>query len=160
MTHETLAASLVDNTTTIVNNSKISVSPNYLQNVYPIGSVYINTTNPTNPSSLFGFGTWARIGQGRVLVGEGTGTDINTNSETFAAGSTGGEYDHQLTVAELASHTHTLALGDNNNDFSSPASASNGAVVLPTGATQSSGSDQPHNNIQPYLTVYMWQRTA
>ena len=61
-----------------------------LEVVYPVGSTYINTTDDTNPGTLFGVGTWVRTGQGRVLIGEGEGTDINAVAETFDIGTTGG----------------------------------------------------------------------
>ena len=76
-----------------------------LDMVYPVGSIYLST-NATNPTVLFG-GTWEAYAQGRVLIGAGTGTDSRSERKTFAAGSTGGEYNHQLTVGELASHNHS-----------------------------------------------------
>jgi hypothetical protein len=72
---------------------------------YPVGSIYISTSN-TNPSTFIG-GTWVAYGQGRTLIGAGTGTDSNSTSKTFSAGSTGGEYTHTLTIAEMPSHAHT-----------------------------------------------------
>lgn len=72
--------------------------------IYPVGSIYISM-NSTNPSTLFG-GTWEAFGQGRVLIGAGTGNDGST-SLSFTAGGTGGEYKHTLSVSEMPSHTHT-----------------------------------------------------
>lgn len=74
-------------------------------NIYPIGSIYISTSN-TNPSEFIG-GTWESYGEGRTLIGAGTGTDSNSNSITFAANEVGGEYLHTLTTSEIPSHTHT-----------------------------------------------------
>lgn len=69
--------------------------------IYPIGSIYINAVDDSNPSALFGFGTWERIGVGKTIIDAGTG---------YAAGSTGGEAAHTLTAAEsgVPSHTHTV----------------------------------------------------
>ena len=73
--------------------------------IYPVGSIYMSM-NATNPETLFG-GKWEAIAQGRCLIGAGTGTDSRKESKTFAAGDTGGEYNHQLTVGEMPSHSHS-----------------------------------------------------
>jgi microcystin-dependent protein len=70
-----------------------------LADVYPVGCIY-TTTISTDPATVFGFGTWAAIGDGRVLVGNGT------SDAAYTAGATGGESTHVLTEAELAAHTH------------------------------------------------------
>lgn len=79
-----------------------------LQAVYPVGSVYINADSATNPSTLLGFGTWAAIGAGRVLVGQDTGDSLFNS-----LGETGGSKD-----ATLVSHSHTASgsgtTGNNN----------------------------------------------
>lgn len=72
--------------------------------LYPVGSIYISTTNE-NPDSYLG-GTWEQYAQGRTLIGAGTGKDSNGTEMQFESESQGGEYSHKLTVAELASHTH------------------------------------------------------
>lgn len=117
---------------------------------YPVGSIYLSV-NDTDPATLFG-GTWERIG-GRFLLGA---------DSTYAAGSTGGEAEHTLTIDEMPKHNHGL---DNYN-------ASGNATPFLTvqhqdkigygGNVQTmyAGGSQPHNNMPPYLTVYMWQRTA
>lgn len=75
---------------------------------YPVGSIYMSMKSD-NPSTIFG-GTWSAIGQGRVLIGAGSGTDTNDVSKSFTVGSTGGEYEHTLTVDEMPSHSHTVRL--------------------------------------------------
>ena len=75
--------------------------------IYPVGSIYMSM-NATNPETLFG-GKWEAIAQGRCLIGAGTGTDSRKESKTFAAGDTGGEYNHQLTVGEMPNHNHSIA---------------------------------------------------
>ena len=74
------------------------------QAIYPVGSVYINASDATNPGTLLGFGTWEEIGSGRVLVGQDTG-DSSFNS----LGETGGSKD-----AVLVSHDHGAATGNNS----------------------------------------------
>ena len=126
--------------------------------LYPVGHVLINATSSTNPASYLGFGTWEALGAGRVLIGVGTGTDANSEAKAFAAGATGGEYNHTLTDAEMPSHDHTYTRvvgGLGGEDVGS--GATYGRI---SSASGSAGSDDPHNNIQPYLAVYMWKRTA
>ena len=70
-----------------------------ITSLYPVGSIYINASDSTNPASLFGFGTWAVFGAGRVLV------SLNSSNALFdAAEETGGSYD-----ATLVAHTHTYS---------------------------------------------------
>ena len=123
---------------------------------YPIGSIYQSTVN-TNPFTLMG-GTWERFGNGRVLVGvdENDG-DFNTSIKT------GGEKKHTLTIAEMPSHSHGQVVTANNEgpairrDWSSDGSA---GIYSQGVQTEVTGSGQAHNNLQPYITVYMWRRTA
>ncbi len=121
------------------------------QGAYPIGAIYLSVTN-VNPAALFG-GTWERIG-GRFLLGA---------DDNYAAGSTGGESAHKLTTSEMPRHNHTL---DNYN-----VSAGNTTAYMTVQAqakvgyngnvqTLYTGGDGSHNNMPPYLAVYMWKRTA
>lgn len=120
------------------------------QGAYPVGSIYLSVTD-ANPAALFG-GTWERIG-GRFLLGA---------DSTYAAGSTGGEAERTLTIGEMPKHNHGL---DNYN------SAGNATPFLTVQhqdkigyggnvQTMYEGGNQPHNNLPPYLAVYMWKRTA
>ncbi len=116
--------------------------------MHPVGSIYISV-DATNPSLLFG-GTWQQI-TGRFLLAAGSG---------YTAGSTGGEATHKLTVAEMPAHTHSAYY----RAFpTSGATDTNAFVVFNTGTrsnTGSAGSGAAHNNMPPYLTVYIWKRTA
>lgn len=141
--------------------------------VYPVGSVYLSMVN-TNPATLFGVGTWAQMGFGRVLVGEGTTTDANGEQRTFAVNTSGGNYRHALTAGENGKHGHPWT----TTGASSPTSgATGGFVTSDTNAFTNSanvnsadtgdgrqiggsGNGDLHNNIQPYLVVFMWKRTA
>lgn len=125
--------------------------------IYPVGSIYMSATD-TDPSELFG-GTWERI-KDRFLLSAG---------DTYEAGETGGEVTHTLTVAEMPEHSHGVKIyeskgvsADENYSFVTAASwwndvyANNGKLL----EIANNGSTQPHNNMPPYLTVHMWQRTA
>ena len=129
--------------------------------MYPVGSVYI-TYNNNNPGNFLG-GTWEQFGQGRTLIGEGTGNDGST-SMTFTANNTGGEYKHKLTVDEMPSHSHKLyARGGQTAQTSSPFAA-NKPILQGSNSygfdVSKAGGDGYHNNIPPYITVFFWRRTA
>lgn len=152
-----------------------------LQSVYPVGSIYINASNSSNPSSLIGFGTWVAFGAGRVLVGFDS-----SNSLFDTAEETGGSADaivvshtHTGTSSSAGDHAHTLTSyykidtghwHDNASTFASNPSAYQGSNTFTgtntTGAhthtftTNSTGSSGTNANYQPYITVYMWKRTV
>lgn len=124
-----------------------------LDNVYPVGSIYMNV-NSTNPGTLFG-GIWEQI-QGKFLLGM---------SSSYPAGSQGGEASHTLTMSELPKHTHSIiGYSPSGNDYSgSDADLSftyNNTMTGWSGRTASAGDSQAHNNMPPYLSVYIWKRTA
>ena len=103
-------------TVTKSDGSSFTFSSFKLDNVYPVGSIYMSTS-PTNPHNLFG-GTWEAYAQGRVLIGVGEGTDANGVKKTFSAGATGGEYEHTLTVGEMPSHSHNISGGSHGHTAS------------------------------------------
>lgn len=150
---------------------------------YPVGSIYMSMS-ATNPAELFG-GTWEQIAQGRCLIGAGTGTDSRRESKTFTAGATGGEYNHVLTVGEMPSHNHNASSSSTGDHYhvwytgpygSSQNSASANAYgvgadsvshnTLSAGSHShtitigSNGSGSAHNNLPPYMGLYVWKRTA
>ena len=127
-------------------------------NAYPVGSIYMSV-NSTNPGELFG-GTWEQI-QGRFLLGQGSG---------YSAGEIGGEANHTLSVSELPSHRHTGLDIDNvyifgwdngtrpGTDLMRQLNQGNStANRITTGYT---GDGSAHNNMPPYLVVYIWKRIA
>lgn len=149
------------------------VAPMFLNKIFPIGAVYITYGN-NNPGNFLG-GTWERFGQGRTLVGEGTGNDGST-SMSFDTYTVGGEYRHKLTIDELPSHAHKphewdiitaqggntgfynmTYLGDNNrtgvfNPFIHDYDKNRyGSYV---------GNNEPHYNVPPYVVTYFWRRIA
>ncbi len=122
--------------------------------LYPVGAIYTAVVS-TNPGTLLGFGTWTAFGAGKVPVGIDSGdTDFDTVEET------GGAKTHTLSIAEMPSHDH-----DTGINFGSGAGAVYGALDRigdsnndkRTGFTGGGGA---HNNLQPYIVVYMWKRTA
>jgi microcystin-dependent protein len=148
---------------------------------WPVGSVFLGTT-PTNPVTLLGGGTWVGYARGRMLVG------VDHNDPDFdAGGKTGGTKEHTLTEAQLpphdhdsgelvmnstGSHDHTINRRNTTGDGGGVAFGG-GTVAEDTttgnagshahtisGSTADAGGGQPHNNMPPYVTVYMWRRTA
>ena len=132
--------------------------------VYPVGSIYMSV-NSTSPALLFG-GTWEQL-KDRFLLASG---------DSYSAGSTGGEANHTLTKAEMPSHRHSSSsyqdgypaqgsitgtdnyitwVNDGTGSTNAPTSQEDGTVK-----TSWVGGSQAHNNMPPYLTVYMWKRIA
>jgi len=156
--------------------------------LYPVGSVYINATVNTNPLSLLGFGTWIQFGNGKVLVGV-DGGDALFNTVGNTGGSKDAivvSHTHTLSGTTGAmsandSHSHYIGSedgqgsnrggGDPNKELVDDYNAGNGpkAYTNPvdlshthsiSGTTSSVGSSGTNNNLQPYVVVYMWKRTA
>lgn len=140
--------------------------------MYPVGSVYI-TYNNVNPGTFLG-GTWERFGQGRALVGEGTGNDGST-SMSFTANSTGGSYKHNhiygIKVNEYYSVTSNLRVrksdgswqggirdGTGHAYFNNCSQAGNKELNTDTYKIESNTSNS--GTIQPYIVVFFWRRTA
>lgn len=121
--------------------------------IFPVGSIYMSVVS-TNPSSFFG-GTWTAFGAGRTLVGIDAGqTEFDTVEET------GGAKTVTLTTGEIPAHAHVIG----NIGWAANAGGSVGNRYYPSGGTISTntdgGSGGAHNNLQPYIVVYMWKRTA
>lgn len=154
--------------------------------IYPVGSVYVSV-NSANPSTLFG-GTWEQI-KGRFLLGQGNNVTNTTNywgtydanTCNFPNGEMGGEPLHTLTVNEMPSHTHAqnphghsarakgfngtsntngfYMLRRNRNDDGYDDVSANAAIPA-TATNQNTGGSASHNNMPPYLVVYMWKRVS
>lgn len=178
-----------NNTTALATTAFVQAA---LAALYPVGSIYTNATNSTNPGTLLGFGTWVAFGAGRVMVGFDSG-----NSLFDAAEETGGSAD-----AITVSHTHTASVTDpghrhqlaanvaigsvypnttvtSSNQIAANAWASNSESYIFAGTStdatigrsssettgisvsnSTTGSSGTNANYQPYITVYMWKRTA
>lgn len=134
----------------------------HLNACYPVGSVKL-TWDAANPGTRLG-GTWVQCSQGRVLLGQGTGSDGST-SMTFGAAGTGGEYNHTLTQEEMPSHYHASkplwvgggGAGSNNCVAGYPTTGKAGQYGI---NTENTGGSKAHNNLPPYAVVYCWRRTA
>ncbi|MDY5862365.1 phage baseplate protein, partial [Agathobacter sp.] len=120
---------------------------------YPIGSIYIST-NETSPETLFG-GKWSEI----------HGAFLFANSALHQAGEIGGEEAHTLTVDEMPSHQHSIpypnSAGPEEAAIAYPAeSDTNKSWGAEMCKTRSAGNSVAHNNMPPYLSVYMWERES
>lgn len=137
-----------------MNQIKSAVNTNLVELIYPVGAIFLSTSS-TNPSTYLG-GTWEQI-KDVFLLGAG---------DTYSASSTGGEATHTLTTNEMPSHNHSTVY---------LCSFSGGSVNTRTGygyeevalnkssygnTVSNTGGGQAHNNMPPYLTVYIWKRTA
>lgn len=126
--------------------------PDLFNKIYPVGSIYIST-NSTNPNTLFG-GTWEQI-QNRFLLAAGS---------SYSAGSTGGAATVTLTTSQIPSHSHyTINTGKTQNI------SSGSGYTIPVGntygnngnfSTSNTGGGGSHENMPPYLAVYVWKRTG
>ena len=168
----------VDNSTTRVNSSgAITVKPqgitsnelatSALEAAYPVGSIYMNASDSTDPSILLGFGTWVAFGAGRVPVGiDSSDANFNTAEET------GGVKTVTLTAAQsgLPAHSHSASAASSYTDGGN-GNFPNGGVALYNDTSQTwnnitinnkaaQNASQAHSNLQPYIVVHMWKRTA
>jgi len=158
-----------NNTTLLATTAFVQAA---LATLHPVGSIYINATNSTNPATLLGFGTWTAFGASRVMVG------FDSSNALFdAAEETGGSADavivsHTHTATSTvtdAGHNHTVNAGANataslNSGGTVNLAATNTGTAF-TGITvatsiASAGVSGTNANYQPYITVYMWKRTA
>ncbi len=125
---------------------------------HPVGDIKMTTVN-TNPGTYLG-GVWAPWGSGRVPVG------VNASDPDFdGAEEMGGEKTHTLTIAEMPSQSYGIDASTSLYSGGVALSfALGGAVTNPDygegNVVQTKGGDDPHNNLQPYITCYMWKRTA
>lgn len=135
-----------------------------IDRIYPVGSIYISTSSTFNPQNVWG-GTWKKTADGRCLIGA---------NDTYHLGSTGGEAAHYLTGNEMPPHGHSAGLAAGfklgNTGIARSAldkyseqflwidqSSKSASSIFGTNAE---GGGASHNNMQPYLAVYIWERTA
>jgi hypothetical protein len=179
------------NNTQLATTAFVTAAINATKNaLYPVGSIYTNATNNTNPATLLGFGTWTSFGAGRVMVGHNASDPLFDTAEE-----TGGSKD-----AIVVSHTHTTESALSNSSFSirrrqgsavstqRTITSVSGDFLLSDGALEptlgqdtdnvdrnvhtvtfnaahthtinSTGSSGTNANLPPYITVYMWKRVA
>ena len=140
-----------------------TIGSNLINIVYPIGFIITTFTN-TNPSTQLANTTWVRFGEGKCVVG------VDDTDADFASGTTGGEKTNTLAIQNIPSHTHTYSDYIRDATYGAQQTgASNYAVggvqLFQTTNTGSAGGDgngdtTPINNLQPYISCYMWRRTA
>lgn len=149
--------------------------------LHPVGSIYINATNSTNPGTLLGFGTWTAFGAGRVPVGfdssnalfdtaEETGgsADAITVSHTHSFSTTtntAGAHQHggSLTQSTKSGTGPTAVVSSSESlvgDYNYTTASAGDHSHTVSGTTGSTGSSGTNANYQPYITVFMWKRTA
>lgn len=118
---------------------------------YPVGSVYISS-QPTDPGTLFG-GTWTRIKDSFILAA----------GDSYAIGATGGAASVTLTKAQMPKHTHKVKYtGGNANGIygGQPGTSVSADFAYNSLIIDYEGGDQAHDNMPPYITRYVWERTA
>ena len=169
-------ASAGTNTTQLATTAFVTAA---LSAVYPVGSIYINATSASNPNVLLGFGTWTAFGAGRVMVGLDAGDALFDTAEE-----TGGSKD-----AVVVSHTHNITdSGHTHSDghyvntgniytgslygaefmLKNSATFPNGGSTTPNTTASAStgisvntaGVSGTNANVQPFIVVRMWKRTA
>jgi hypothetical protein len=167
-----VTASVGDNDTSIATTAFVQAA---LQALHPVGSIYINATNATNPGTLLGFGTWTAFGAGRVPVGFDAGNALFDTAEETGGSADAITVSHTHTATSTDSgHTHTVVQQGGRNTSSSYQNGPNptfrgevdttlttasGTANITT-TVASAGSSGTNANYQPYVTVYMWKRTA
>ena len=166
------------NTTQIATTAFVTAA---LQAVYPVGSIYINATSTSNPSALMGFGTWVEFGAGRVLVGQNASDALFDTLEETGGSKDAVVVSHTHSASSSSSvtdpthgHSYTSGAGAHSSGYDGAvASASTGpygttySTSVATGISVSTstsigstGSSGTNANLQPYITVRMWKRTA
>lgn len=164
------------NTTQIATTAFVStaIAAISLSDVYPIGSIYINAGVTTNPATLLGFGTWVAFGAGKVLVGQDTGdASFNTLEETGGSkdavvvththtGSTNttGEHSHTVDIVKISGSAYNNVLTSVQDSDVTSTSTNTAGSHNHTVSIDSTGSSGTNANLQPYVVVKMWKRTA
>lgn len=146
--------------TQTLTNKTIKVSDNTLSGMldwfYPIGTIYETTSTDLDTTTKMGNhfgGTWEAYGGGKVLVAKSADTEFNT------IGKTGGAKTHTLSIAEMPTHFHTISYSgeriNGTSEWGKEFGSGGGSIK-----TNNAGSGNAHNNLQPYIVVYRYRRTA
>lgn len=150
----------------VIYNAIVGLINSTITPSFPVGSVYINALTTANPASILGFGTWVQFGQGRVLIG------IDFSDPLFnSMGNVGGSKD-----SVVVSHSHSINDPGHIHSINTKAGVGQGAAgpnyiqqnfgsmntnaALTNISVNATGSSGTNANLQPYVTVAMWVRTA
>lgn len=151
------------NTTQVATTAFVTTA---LDAVYPVGAIFTTVTAYANSAAVvaaIGGTTWVAFGAGKVIIGvDSSDTDFDTVEET------GGSKTHALTTAEMPAHTHTASISSTTDTGNNVNQAGGGRPYMRQGSnnggltatTDSTGGGSAHTIVQPYITVYMWKRTA
>jgi hypothetical protein len=162
-------ASAGTNTTQLATTAFVTAA---LGAIYPVGSIYINATSSSNPNTLLGFGTWTAFGAGRVMVGlDASDALFDTAEETGGSkNATLVSHTHTATVTDPG-HNHSIAAGLTGSDLvgggsnqiftrtTSPSTTGTATTGI-TVANSTEGASATNANVQPFIVVRMWKRTA
>jgi microcystin-dependent protein len=151
------------NTTQVATTAFVTTAIAAIPSSFPIGSIFTTVTAYANSAAVvavIGGTTWVSFAAGKMIMGVDTGdTDFDTVEET------GGAKTHTLTTAEMPAHTHSMngrayniSIHDIVGTVLEPYNTSHGSAQTPT--TNSTGGGNAHSIMNPYITVYMWKRTA
>jgi hypothetical protein len=157
-----------DNDTSLATTAFVQAA---LAALYPVGSIYTNATNSTNPGTLLGFGTWSAFAAGRVAVGFDSGNALFDTAEETGGSADAITVSHTHTATSTVTdpgHTHSTASTSGGSGARTVYEVGAGATAIPSATTgitvgttiTSTGSSGTNANYQPYITVYMWKRTA
>ena len=167
------------NTTQLANTAFVTAA---LSAVYPVGSIYVNAAVSTNPATLLGFGTWEAFGAGRVMVGlnasdalfdtlEETGGSkdsavvAHTHTYSGTTGNDSPDHTHLSNAVGLASGGNINWTGTGGNPYRNVNDTQTGGASVRhqhsfSGTTASTGDSATNANVQPFIVVRMWKRTA
>jgi hypothetical protein len=139
--------------------TQVQLDNNFLCH-YPVGAIYMNANRSDSPNNYIGYGKWKKFCQGRILVGD------SPSGSAFEAGEEDGHLSHEISISQLPSHNHGNSLSNagrnrqrakyNDNNYMKTVEGFGNNIVN----SSYSGGNIPHSNIQPYITVHMWERTT
>lgn len=140
----------------------LKISKDLFDLLYPVGTYYETSNANWTPSSAGWYGTWQEDTGGKTTVAKSTDTEFNS------IGKTGGEKTHKLIADEMPAHVHNLnaftsgsgSTGRFTGNYEWSSTSSDTESTRWIGDTTTAGSGQPHNNLQPYIVVRRWHRTA
>jgi hypothetical protein len=159
------------------NTTQLATTAFVLAAMYPVGSIYINAAVSTNPATLLGFGTWTAFGAGRVMVGLDAGDALFDTLEETGGSKDAVVVSHTHTATSTVTdpgHSHTSSVFYNDAptprnafrasfpsiDETSVSTNSNTTGITVATTNASTGSSGTNANVQPFIVVRMWKRTA